>query len=331
MGVKAFNLKQDLERRIISSAQHAETVSLSFDDCEDGSFTRPRQFSKGHHPSFWVQFTAMYRAHFLGKLRDPLLLIISLMGVLLYSFSVAFSYFQIPYAPKYAPTVKWILVLQTVYLTATSNLTTFTAFYKDRRELLARGTERDPAHLRFSSAAVWLGRYTAETQLRIVYGIISAAIIYPICGLRPGFNWYLLYQLGLILQAIGNGAFGLNVAAFFSNHLIGARVAVVFFLFNFLFSGSLYVSRDVTWIILWLRYLSISFYVGQILIFSQFHDATYAGSPITGNDILHITGWLSQPLSVTIVGIILLTLLYNATGIFGLWLTTRHSYVDTNK
>lgn len=332
MGVKTFNLRRDLGHRIISSIHHGETVFQPFKDLEDDFFATPRRLlKKDHHSSFWVQFAAMYWAHLLGKFRDPPLLILSIMGVLLYSLSVAFTYFQIPQAPEYAPTVKWVLLLQTVYSTATSNLATFTTFDKDRQEVLSRGTERDRAHLRFSSAAVWLGRYTAETQLRIIYALLSAAIIYPICGLRPGFNWYLLYQLGLIMQAMGNGAFGLNVAAFISNHLTGAWVATLFFLFNLLFSGSLYVARDVTWILLWLRYLSVSFYVGQILIFSQFYGATYADSPVTGDDILSDRGWLAQPLSVTIVGLILLSLLYNATGILGLWFTTRHAYVDTNK
>lgn len=329
MGIGTFNVGRDMDDRPISSAHYAGAMPPLTGDGGDEFSTAP-QYGRERRSLYWAQFMAVYRLHFINKFRDPLLLVLPLAGVLLYSLSVAFAYFQIPYAPRHAPTVRWILVLQTVYLTATSNLAVFTTFDQDRRELLP-GAGQGRVRLHFSSAAIWLGRYAAEIQLRTAYCILSAVIIYPICGLRPGFGWYLLYQLALILQALGNGAFGLNVAAFFTNHLIGARMGVAFFFFNFLFSGPLFVSRDVTWILLWLRYLSVSFYVGQILLFSQFHGAVYPNSPVTGDDILEGTGWLAQPLSVTIVGLIALTILYNVTGIFGLWLSTRHSYVDTNK
>jgi hypothetical protein len=303
--------REEDEAYILSAADNDQ----SYD--ENAPFRKP-----GKGTMFWLQFAAMYRMQLRLKIiKQPSLSVIPLILTILYSCSVAFTYFQIPLEPATAPTVRWILTLQTVYLTATSNLGVFTTFADDRRNLLpsASGSK---VQVQFAASAIWLGRYVAEMQLRILFALLSTVIIYPICGLRPGFGWYLLYALGLVLQAVGNGAFGLNVAALCSNHLIGARTALIFFSFNFLFSGPLYVARQVTWILLWLRYLAISFYVGQILLFSQFSGMTYSGSQTTGNDILNQLN--VEPLSISIIGAILLTILFNCTGIFFLWLTSRH-------
>lgn len=271
---------------------------------------------------FWAEFVFIFMLHYRKKWVMPWLVILTVGGVLVYSLLIAFIYFQLPYEPQYARSLKWVVTLNTLYFTISSNIGCFNFFDHDRNDRLPCAMKTS-AILIISPCAVWFGRYVAEMPFRIILIVLSTAIVYPIVGMRPGFQWYLLYQLAFILQTFANGAFGLNVTAICKDEFTATWVAIIFFSFNFIFSGALYTSNTVTWILLWLRYLSVSFYVGQIGIFSQFYNAIYPNSNITGNDLLDTYGWMKQPLSVSIVGLILLTLLFNVTGVFFLWLTSR--------
>lgn len=289
-----------------------------------------QKIPSGPHPAhkpgrftvFWTEFSTIFKAHYRLKYHYPLLLLIPTTALLVYSLSVAFLYFQLPNTPEAAPSRRWVLVLNALYYTTTSNLQYFNFFEADRHRLLA-SAEIPIAGVQFGATALWFGRYLAEMPFRIALAIIGSAIIYPIVGLRNGFGWYLLYLLGLTLQALGNGAFGLAIAAAFANPLLGSYATVVGYSFNILFSGSLYKSSTVTWILLWLRYLSVSFFVSQILIYDQFVGVTYPNTKITGDDVLKVQGWLVQPLSISIIGSISHIIIFNVAGIFCLWLTSR--------
>lgn len=82
---------------------------------------------------------------------------------------------------------------------------------------------------------------------------------------------------------------------------------------------------EVTWILRWLSFLSVSFYIDQMLIANQFSGATYPGYLITGDEILSRTGWLVLNYWGALIGGIGLAVLSNITGPLLLYLTTRPS------
>jgi hypothetical protein len=244
------------------------------------------------------------------------------MSALLFALNVSFVWFQLDYSPSSAPSFFRVFTFQTLYFTGTSHLGAFTAFRADRKERLPCATGPGVGqHL--SPLSVWFGRYLPEMPFRILYTIIVSALIYPIVGLRPGFQYYLLYQTGFILQTIANGAFGMLMSAIFRDPILGVWGAIFINEYNYIFSGVAYTASRITWIIKWMRYLSVSYYVDQILIWSQFKGATYPDSDITGDDILNQTGWLTAPIYISIPGLILLFILFNILGPLCLHLSSR--------
>lgn len=268
------------------------------------------------------QFVLVWRLALRRRIREhPMLTVLPFAATLSFSLLLAFTWFQLPKTAGSASAVFRVVTLHSTYFTVMSNLTLFTTFALDRRDRLGVAPSQG---VPFSPVAVWFGRYLADVPLRLLQVILSCLIIYPIVGLRPGIGHYMLYQSALIMQSFGNVALGMTVAALFANSLVAVWGAIFINGFNYLFSGVAYTAAQVSWVLLWIRYLSVSFYADQILLYDQFVGATYLDGSASGNQILSQQGWLVLPLSLSIPCLLALIILLNALGPTCLWLTSRN-------
>lgn len=278
--------------------------------------------NQGKILGFMPQLILIWRLAMRRRIKEhPLLTILPFLATLTFSLLVAFTWFQLPKTANAASAIFRVITLHSVYFTLMSNLGLFTIFSLDRQDRLGLKPSQG---LSFSPVATWFGRYFAEIPLRLLQVILSCLIIYPIVGLRPGIEYYMLYQTALMLQVFGNVAFGMVVAALFGDKLVAVWGASFINSFNYLFSGVAYTAAQVTWVLLWIRFLSVSFYTDQILIHDQFSGHAYSEGSATGNDVLDETGWLVLPLSIAISCLVALIILFNILGPTFLWLTSRH-------
>lgn len=116
--------------------------------------------------------------------------------------------------------------------------------------------------------SVWYARLTIDLLVKILMVIIAIAIVYPIVELRSGFGYVLLALLALWLQCFANLGIALVIASLPSEHLdyVNSQWGHLLILINLLYSGKWISEDQVTWILLWIRYLCPSYYVSQMLI-----------------------------------------------------------------
>lgn len=288
--------------------------SQTITDVEDITLNdHPQIEPKFHKPGscavFWAETLAVVRYEYRQSYRHPILYLPLLFAVL-FGLFVSFIWFQLPDSPTSADAIYRVITLHALYFTSMSNLSGFTSFTSDRRLILPSALRA----VRFSAASVWMGRTMSSFPIRLIAITLSCVLIYPIVGLRPGFKNYLFYKMVFILQTFANTALGMSTSAFLPSASLAVWLAVFINTFNYIFSGVPTSINRITWILRWLRFLSPSFYSNQLLIFNQFHDATYPGSAINGNDILKETGWLKIPPSISICALVVLSIVYNVMG-----------------
>lgn len=293
---------------------------------------------KGNYPAkpsktavLFSQICLVFRLALLRKWLHLPLLILPYAFTTIISLLIAFVWFQLPNDPSSATAVFRVFTLQALFLTSSSNLGLFTIFQEDRllRRPRSASLVSGNATVWMSAAALWYGRLLGELPIRMGCSLLASIIIYPIVGLRPGLPYFLLYQCAFFLQTVGNTSFGMLASALFARPEVASRMATSLNAFNYIFSGIIYTKDQATWILLWLRFLSVSFYVDQVLTWVQFVGRTYPNSAITGDEILQQTGWLKIPLSVALVGMVLLIILFNILGPILLWATTTTNTTTT--
>lgn len=129
------------------------------------------------------------------------------------------------------------------------------------------------AHLRhereyriLNSHSIILSQYLSALPLRLFLVILLATPIYYIVGLRTdGFQYYLVFICDLLLMALASVALGILVAVCMVRLEYG-QILLPFFGVLILLFGNLSTAPDVTWILLWLQYLSIIYYSFQCLM-----------------------------------------------------------------
>ena len=272
---------------------------------------------------------AICRLAILRKYRTWPLLILPYTSTLIVALLIAFVWFQLPDDPSSATPAFRVFTLQALFLTVCSNLGLFTIFNADRHiRLPYHAVPTNNNTVWISAGSIWYGRLLGELPVRLSCSLLASIIIYPIVKLRSGFQYFLLYQCAFFLQTLGNTSFGMLASALFAEPEVSVWIAIFMNAFNYIFSGIIYTKDQASWILLWLRFLSVSFYVNQMLIWGQFVGRTYPASSVTGDDILQQTGWLKVPLSISIVGVSLLIVLFNILGPLGFWATTRSRHVS---
>lgn len=283
---------------------------------------REQQLKPGGCSIFCAQFIAIRTKALNYKCQVWPLLLLPFTATVIFSLTVSFIWFQLDWAPTSAEAIYRVITLHSLFFTSLANTGQFTVFSRDRHEHLpcAMGPE---VKQHFSAISVWVGRFTAETPFRLLLVVVSCAIIYPIVSLRPGFNHFLLYQTTLVLQSVANGAFGMLVSAVFKSATLGVWGGIFINTFNYVFSGVPYSPDRIWWGLRWLRYLSVSYYVDQILVVNQFVGATFPGYIITGTEIVEAKGWLSTLPYISIPMLVVLGLLWNFLGIIALSLSSR--------
>lgn len=142
----------------------------------------------------------------------------------------------------------------------------------------------------FSTGSVYLAKLIVNSLVFSLLFIPFTAIVYPIVGLRGGFNYVLVFLLALILQQIAAISLGLAISAACRHRLMAQTVASSAVVILILLSGSLYNISTVTWILRWLQFIIFSFYTNQALIHNQFQGQAYPFFPFTGEAFMNIRG-----------------------------------------
>jgi len=177
-------------------------------------------FATRKHSTFHIAFSEyalLVRQLWSKRIREPIWVILYFSYGIVMSLLIAFSYFQLPDTTDSVSARYKVLTLNTFLFTAISILTGSSAFH-GYRETNSKGNSGFALVDDYGGAlALWWARFSADLPWKILLNLLSGAIIYPIVGLRSGFQYYLVYQLALIMQAFGNTGFALCNAAFFRN------------------------------------------------------------------------------------------------------------------
>ena len=84
----------------------------------------------------------------------------------------------------------------------------------------------------------FFARYLALTPIFAIVEVCMTAIIYPIGGLRPGFNHVFVFYCVLLLHTMTARAWGMLSAAVFRGPIYSGYLALLFVALNVVFSGT---------------------------------------------------------------------------------------------
>lgn len=287
----------------------------------------------------WLILQTQLRAK--GKRQGIITLAVTTASVLVLSLLLGFLWFRLPWSPTESQARYKVITTHSLMFNVLSILRDFLVFSNDRKTRLATALKSigNPPHLhrpssmprkvqnkgyewQFPPSVIWYGRLGGDLPFKVTQVILSSIIVFPLVRVTEGFGRFLLYTLALILQSITNNSLAYCTSALFANKLSSYYALVLVFTFNYLFSGANYSVRQVSWIILWIRYVCPSYYVNQMLIWTTFRDVTYEGYEVTGNEILRVQGWSTIDYGLALVGLLSITLIFNCIGPVFLWFST---------
>ncbi len=260
----------------------------------------------------WIYFRNLYR--------NTLILETLLLFYIGFALLLAFAYFQLADTLDAASVRINALTLIRLSITVNTMPVFVTVFQRARKEEIA-GLGKNG--LVFEPVSVYYAKFIALNSFRILFFIPFTAIVYPIIGLRSGFNRGIIFFLILAVQQMAAISIGLLISAMFIDPIVAGVVISAIVLVTFLFSGSVMPRYAFPKGLAWLEYVSISFYAHQALIHNEFNGVTFG-------KLSAISYLQSQELDVldiwpSIGALLLYCLICNTVGPIALSVTSRKS------
>lgn len=197
---------------------------------------------------------------------------------------LSFLYFQVGRYPlRYAFRVRFGLLIFIPVNQATLVLALLVPSMGYIRPMIVR----ERLALTYRTSSIYLARVLSEFPANIVPAVLYAFVIYYVTGLRPGFQHFCVFLGVLVLEVYCVMGLGFAVScAAAGNRRSRDLLTMIVFLTMFMFGGYQVQNRlNVTWVLLWIQYLSPIFYAYSALIRNEFADRIIAGSG-SGNGVL---------------------------------------------
>lgn len=258
---------------------------------------RSRPVNKGSHSLhvYAVETYLLTKLYFRRMYRNTRVMETLLAFYIGFALLLAFTYFQLNNSAIHATARISAITLIRLSITINTMPVFVTVFQRARREEIA-GFGKDG--LAFDAVSVYFAKFIALNSFRVLFFIPFTAIIYPIVNLRHGFGHVLVFFLTLAVQQMAAIALGLLVSAIFVDPTKAGIVISTVVLITFLFSGSILLRDTIPSGLLWLEYLSISFYAHQALIMNEFagrlfDDGSTGDQYLKGQSLMVLGVWPS--------------------------------------
>lgn len=216
-----------------------------------------------------------------------------------------------------------VSALNLIRLSITVNtMASFVSVFRRARkeEIAGFGKNR----IAFEPTSVYIANFLALASFRILLFIPFTAIVYPLVGLRGGFDRVMVFFLALVIQQMATISVAMLVAAIFIDPNVAGVVISTVVLVTFLFGGNIIPPTTMPSGLSWLQYLSISFYANQALIHNEFDNVDFPGDG-TGRQFLRSQQLHSLEIWPAMGALLLYALISNILGIIALHLTSRRS------
>jgi hypothetical protein len=203
----------------------------------------------------------------------------------------------------------------------------FITAFTGAREAEIRG--RGPDRIKYGPTAVYLAKFLVLNFFRVLLFVPFTAIIYPVVGLRGGFDRALLFMLILMIQQYAAISVGLLVAAGVADTAVAATiVGPILAVFILLDGGA--VDRVIPEGLAWLQYLSISFYSQNALFLNEFGGVSLPDGT-TSSQLLARFGYTKLTKCEAMGYLTIYAVLCQAAGILVLNLSCAHHNRRLNK
>ncbi|KAK6738176.1 hypothetical protein RB195_020343 [Necator americanus] len=290
---------------------------------------------RGNYPaSIFVQMNVLFRRAFLTTIRDPVLLQVRILQVVITSVAIGIVNFQ---TEVYGPSIQ---NLEGVMYNCVRDMS-FLFFYPSINVI----TSELPVFLRESKARIYspeayfISKSLAEMPQYIVLPLIYSAILYWMTGLAPTARQFIIFSLANVFQSLNAISIGYASGCVFGDEGL-AITAMSGFMQAMLVFGGFYI--NIHNIPMWMRpFSALSFfkYSFEALQINQWEDVTYirgcTGLLSTGNNTVYCpseTGkgllrkrGMEGPLILNILLLIFFIVMYRVIGLIALILRTRFS------
>lgn len=232
--------------------------------------------------SWWKEVKILLRREFIELSRDYPPIIYNILQRLLVFTLLSFLYFQVGNYPlPYAFRVRFGLLIFLPVNQATLVLALIVPSIAYVRPMIVR----ERLSLTYRTSSIYCARVLSEFPVNFASTIVYAFIIYYVCGLRPGFTHFLIFLGTLLLEVYCVLGLGFAVSCLATNRRLRDLLTMLIFLTMFMFGGYQIQNRlNVTWILLWMQYLSPIFYTYVAFIRNEFEGQVIEGA--RGTDVL---------------------------------------------
>jgi ATP-binding cassette subfamily G (WHITE) protein 2 len=219
---------------------------------------------------------------FIEQSRDYPPVIYNILQRVLVFTLLSFLYFQVgSYPIRYAFRVRFGLLIFLPVNQATLVLALIVPSMAYIRPMIIR----ERLALTYRCSSMYAARVLSEFPVNFITTIMYAFIIYYVTGLRPGFGHFCVFLGTLLLEVFCVLGLGFAVSCAATNRRLRDLLTMIVFLTMFMFGGYQIQNRlNVTWILLWMQYLSPIFYAYSAFIRNEFEDRVIKGG--AGNGIL---------------------------------------------
>lgn len=278
-----------------------------------------------HHwkNSFWREFAILHYRYVLIYYRDRRTLIADLAQTIVLMILISFAYFQLGNDEDGVTGTISLFYFISVSLLATVGMPLWTIFSIDRPFLL-----RERASGSYRMFSCYLAKFIAVLPVSILLWLLFTIPIYFITGLSMPFTKFLTYMAITFALRIVAVTLGLMISSMAKSIYVSLILGPFFIVMFVLFGDLKAESDDMTWILLWIRYLSPLYYTVQALMQNEFQGNTYLSdidSTQTVDSDYYLDKYDFQQIGIwyCFIALVGFSFLYFILGFISLKLTTR--------
>lgn len=257
-------LSTDLGQSVLAIGNANKLRAASFVTGSDTSEKTKTFFNQDYNASFWTQFLALFWRSWLTVIRDPNLLSVRLLQILITAFITGIVFFQTPVTPATIISINGIMfnhIRNMNFMLQFPNVPVITA------ELPI--VLRENANGVYRTSAYFLAKNIAELPQYIILPILYNTIVYWMSGLYPNFWNYCFASLVTIL--ITNVAISISyaVATIFANTDVAMTILPIFVVPIMAFGGFFITFDAIPSYFKWLSSLSYFKYGYEALAINE--------------------------------------------------------------
>ena len=310
-----------VERLITSWESHA---NHDFDDhfepsSSDTVFERPN--------SIFQEFAILWKRYCTLFTRDTYTIAANIAQAVFLSLLLSFVYFQV--GDDYAGVLDrlGLLYFICVSLVATIGMPLWSVFAIHRNVYM-----RERATGSYRVFPSYLAKFVCLLPFSMFLLFIFVVPLYFIAGLAMPFDVFLAFMAQVIALRFAAVTLGLMIAAISSTVEFSLIIGPLLIIFLTVFGGVLADENQITWILLWIRYLSIIYYAYQSLAQNEL-DGNYYGSrdnreiQVPGSFYLNKLGLNDINQWYGLIAVVGLGIIFFIIGYFGLKRSTKPNIV----